>query len=142
MAKVRNRYWIPKLRKLVKKVHRNCHRRKRLQAMAYNAPSPGYLPTTRTEGVNPFQVIRINFAGPLQYRISRQKEGKANVLLSACRLTRGVYFDFLPNLETDECLRSMEMFIARRGRPELIYFDNGKTFFGAKRRTKAVMKDE
>ena len=109
--------------------------------MAYNAPPPGYLLTTRTEGVNPFQVIVIDISSPLQYRISRQKERKAYVLLYACRLTRGVYLDFLPYLETDECLRNMEMFIARRGRPELIYFDNGRSFVGAARRIRAVMKD-
>ena len=73
MAKVRNRYWIPKLRKLVKKVRRNCHRWKRFQEMAYNAPPPGYLLTTRTEGVNPFQVIVIDISSPLQYRISSKK---------------------------------------------------------------------
>ena len=54
----------------------------------------------------------------------------------------GGYLDLLPNLETDECLRSMEMFIARRGRPQLIYFDNGRKFVVAARWIMAVMKDE
>ena len=76
MAKVRNRYWIAKLRKLVKKVRRNCHRCKRFQAMAYNAPPPGYLPTTRTEGVNPFQGIGIDLACP--------KEGKKKEKHMSC----------------------------------------------------------
>ena len=59
MTKVRSRYWIPKLRKLVKKVRRNCHGCKRFQAMAYAASPPGRLPITRTEEVNPFQVIGV-----------------------------------------------------------------------------------
>ena len=142
MAKVRSRYWIPKLRKLVKKVRRSCHGCKRFQAIAYAAPPRGSLPTTRTEGVNPFQVIGVDYAGPLRYRISRQREGKAYVLLYACSLTRGVYMDLLPNLETGECLRSMKKFIARRGRPERIYSDNGRTFVGAAKWVRAVMKDE
>ena len=85
MAKVGNRYWIPKLRKLVKKVLRNCHKCKRFQAMAYNAPPPGYLPTTRTEGVNPFQGIGIDFACPLyiaSYNIEYQ--GKKKEKLMSC----------------------------------------------------------
>ena len=57
MTKVPSQYSIPKLGKLVKKVRRNCHGCKRFQAMAYAAPPPGCLPTTRTEGVNTFQVV-------------------------------------------------------------------------------------
>ena len=96
----------------------------------------------RTKGVNPFQVIAIDFAGPLRHRISGQKEGKAYVPLYACSLTRGVYLDLLPNLETDECLRKMKMFIAWRRRPELIYSNNGRTFVGVSRWIRAVMKEE
>lgn len=110
--------------------------------MAYAAPPPGRLPITRTEGVNPFQVIGVDYAGPLRYRISRQREGKAYVLLYACSLTRGVYLDLLPSLETEECLTSLKKFIGRRGRPERIYSDNGRTFIGAAKWVKAVMKDE
>ena len=84
----------------MKKVCRNCHGCKRFQAMTYTATTPGCLQITRTEGVTPFQVIRVDYAGPLRYRISRQREGKAYVLLYACSLTRGVYPDLLPSLET------------------------------------------
>lgn len=41
-----------------------------------------------------------------------------------------------------ECLRSLKKFIARRGRPERIYSDNGRTFVGAAEWMKTVMKDE
>ena len=142
MAKVRSRYWMSRLRKLVKKVRGTCHGCKRFQAIAYAAPPPGNLPATCTQGVNPFQVIGVDYAGPLQYRLRKQREGKAYVLLYACSLTRGVYLDLLPNLETQEYLGSMKKFIAWRGRPERIYSDNGRTFVGAARWMRAVMKDE
>ena len=64
------------------------------------------------------------------------------MLLYACSLTSGDYLDLLPNLETDECLRSMEMFIAQRGKPHLIYFDNSRTFVDAAKWIMAVMKDQ
>ena len=57
--------------------------------MAYAAPPPGYLPTTRTEAVNPFRVIGVDYASPLRYRILRQREIKGYVLLNACSLTKG-----------------------------------------------------
>ena len=142
MAKVRERHWIPRLRRLVKRVIKQCHGCKRFQAIAYASPPPGNLPTTRTEGTIAFQVIGIDYAGPLHYRISKGREGKAYVLLYACSFTRGMYLDLLPNLEMTECLDSLERFVARRGRPERIYSDNGATFIGAAKWVKAVMRDE
>ena len=68
--------------------------------------------------------------------------GKAFVLLYACSLTRGIYLDLLPNLKTAECLKSLKQFIARRGRPERIYSDNGRTFVGAANWIRAIMKEE
>ena len=142
MTKVRSRYWVPRLRRLVRRVRKSCHGCKRLTATAYATPPPGILPTTRTQGTNPFQVIGVDYAGPLQYRVTKQKEGKAYVLLYSCSLTRGIYLELLPTLETTEFLRSLKRFIARRGRPERIYSDNGGTFIGAAKWIRAVAKDE
>ena len=115
----------------MKKVCPKCHGCKRFQAMAKATPPPGCLPTTHSEGINPFQVIGVNYADPLQHHISRQGERKAYVLLYACSVMWGVYLDILPSLETEECLRSLKKFIGRQGRPEKIYSGNGRTFVGA-----------
>ena len=142
MARVRARYWIPKLRQLTKKVRKSCHGCKKFQASACASPPPGNLRTTRTQGTNPYHVIGVDYAGPIRYRVSKQREGKAYVLLYACSLTRGNYLDLLPNLETEECLKSLKQFIARRGRPEQIYSDNSRTFIGTANWIRAVKKDE
>ncbi|KAK3727323.1 hypothetical protein QZH41_006278 [Actinostola sp. cb2023] len=142
MAKVREHFWVPRLRRLAKKVRRNCHGCKRFQVSAYGTPPPAPLPTTRTEGTHPYQVIGVDYAGPIRYRTTRQREGKVYILLYACSLTRGIFLDLLPNLETSEFLRSLKGFIARRGRPERIYSDNAQTFVSASKWIKTVMKDE
>ena len=142
MVKVRERHWIPRLRRLVRQVIKKCLGCKRFHAIAYATPPPGNLPTTRTEGTTAFQVIGIDYAGPLRYRISKGKEGKSYVLLYACSLTRGIYLDLLPSLEMPECLDSLQRFIARRGRPERIYSDNGATFIGAAKWVRMVMRNE
>ena len=69
-------------------------------------------------------------------------EGKAYILLYACSLTCAVYVDLVPNLETTEFIRSLNCFIARCGRPQRIYSDNGKTFVSASKWIEQVMKDE
>ena len=68
-------YWIPKLKQLVKKVCQSCHGCKRFQESAYAAPPPRNLPTTRTQGTKPYQVIGVDYAGPIRYRVSKQREG-------------------------------------------------------------------
>lgn len=69
-------------------------------------------------------------------------EGKAYLALYACGLTRGVYLDLLPSLETSKFVDSLKGFIARRGRPCVIYSDNGSTFKAAADWLRKAMKDE
>ena len=85
---------------------------------------------------------RNRLRGSIRYRVSKQWEGKAYVLLYACSLTRGIYLDLLPNLETEECLKSLKQFIGRRGQPERIHSDNSRTFTGTANWIRAVMKDQ
>ena len=100
------------------------------------------LPTTRTQGKTSFEVIGVDFAGPIKYRTTRKSFKKSYLALYACSLSRGIYLDLLPTLETDEFLRSFKTFVARRGRPKIVYSDNGGTFIEAAAWLKKVMKDE
>eukprot|EP00794_Sanderia_malayensis_P001493 gene1493-biopygen1237 len=55
MAKIREDFWIPRLRQLTKRVIKSCHACKRFHAVPYSSPKPGPFPTTRTEGKRPFE---------------------------------------------------------------------------------------
>ena len=79
MAKARERYWVPRLSQLIKRLIKHCHGCKRFHVSAFTNPPPGYLPTDRTEGTSPFQVVGIDYAGPIKYRNGRNKEGKAYI---------------------------------------------------------------
>ena len=57
MAKIRDHYWIPKLRQLVKRVRSDCWDCKRFRVQSYENPPPGNLPTTRTQGTTPLQSL-------------------------------------------------------------------------------------
>ena len=142
MAKVREEYWTPRLRRLCKQVIKGCVGCRRFQASAVAKPPTGNMPKDRTQGTTAYQVIGVDYAGPLRYRVTNKREGKAYVLLYACSLTRGLFLELLPSLETSEFLSSLKRFIARRGRPERIYSDNGRTFVGAAKWIKTVMTDE
>ena len=90
MARVRERYWVPRLRRLVKKVRRSCWGCKRFQIRAFESPPPGNLPVARTQGDTPYQVIGVDFAGPMKYLVRAKTEGKAYLVIYACSLTRSL----------------------------------------------------
>ena len=106
-------------------------------------PSPpvGNLPKDRTSGEVPFQTIGVDYAGQTKYR-HKKLERKAYILLYSCSLTRAVYLDLLPDLSTEEFIRSFKRLVTRRGRPRKVYSDNAKTFVAAEKWVKNVMKDE
>ena len=62
MAAVRERYWIPKLRSLVKSVRSKCYGCKRFNATPARNPIPGQLPEDRTTVGAAFEVIGTDFA--------------------------------------------------------------------------------
>ena len=115
---------------------------RRFQAKALEQPPSGMLPLERTEGNRPFQAVGVDFAGPLKYQKSTKTEGKAYIVLYACSLTRAIYIELLSSLHTQEFLQSLKRFIARRGRPEKIYSDNGTTFLAAVKWLRTVQRDE
>lgn len=92
--------------------------------------------------MTPFENVGVDFAGPIKYRVKPRQEGKAYLVLYACCLTRGVFLDVLPTLQTDRFLASLKKFIARRGRPRYVYSDNGSTFKAAADWLKKVRKCE
>ena len=142
MAVVREKYWVPKLRSLVKSVRKDCWGCKRFQATALTAPPPGLLPSDRTRGQTAFEVVGIDFAGPIRYRQTANRKGKAYLALFACSLTRAVHLELVPNLETESFIPCLKRFIARRGRPRKIYSDNGKTFIKAAKWLRQLRQDE
>ena len=142
MAKVRSQYWIPRLRQLAKRTIRACHGCKRFQATALKSLQEGNLPTDRTVGSTAFQVIGVDYAGPLTYARGNCKTGKAYILLFSCSLTRAIYLELVPDQGVEEFIRSLKRFIARKGRPEKIYSDNGRTFIAASKWLKKITRDE
>ena len=118
MTQVREHYWVPRLRRLVRKVIKSCNGCYRFRAKAYATPPPGKLPVDRTEGSEAFEVVGVDFAGPLKYRKSKKQEGKAYLIVYTCSLTLALHVEVLTTMETTEFLGSLKRFIARRGRPK------------------------
>ena len=82
MTAVRDQYWIPKLRQLTKRIIRNCYGCKRYHIKPSDTPPPGQLTKDRTTGIKAFQVIGLDFAGPIMYKKGNSKQNKSYILYS------------------------------------------------------------
>ena len=65
-----------------------------------------------TEGTAPFQVVGIDYAGPVKYRDGRNKEGKAYIVLYACSLSRALYLELTKTMRSEEFISTLKWFIA------------------------------
>lgn len=101
------------------------------QVKAAARPPTGNLLRDRTEGSRIFQVIGVDFAGPIKYRLTQKREGKLYIILNACSLTQAPYLELSKSMETSEFLRSLKRLVARKVRPQKIFSDNVKTFVAA-----------
>ena len=97
MAAVRETYWVPTLRQVVKAIRSKCWGCKRFTAVPITKPPPGKLPTDRTNGGAAFEVIGTDFAGPIRYKTTNQREGKSYLVIFSCSLSRAVYLELVRN---------------------------------------------
>jgi hypothetical protein len=112
MAKVREKFWIPRLRRLAERALKKCWGCKRFYTVSLRSPPAGLLPKDRTEWDTPFNVIGVDFAGPIKYLKTRKNEAKAYVVLYSCSLTHGVYLELLKSLEVGKFIQSLKRFIS------------------------------
>ena len=87
MAKGRESHWIPRLHNFVKRVIKQCNGCKRFQITAFANPRQRNLPRDRTGRNSPFQVVGVDYAGPITYHTSKNREEEAYIVLYACSLT-------------------------------------------------------
>ena len=142
MTKIRDRFWIPKLRQHTKRKIKQGHVCMRFRAIACPAPPVGNLPKDRTEGQRAFEVAGLDYAGPFYYWAAPKQEDKAFILLYSCSLHRAVYLDLLKSQDLQDLPTSLKKFITRRGRRRKLYSNNGSLFVAGSSWLRKVMKEE
>lgn len=84
------------------------------------------LPMNRVRDATTFEVTGIDYASPLFLT----KGQKAYICPFTCVVYRAIHLELVTSLSTEEFLEALR-FIACRGRPDVIYSDNGSNFVGA-----------
>ena len=117
MCRMQEKFWVPKLRSLTKKVIQNCtvYKRYREKPISASHVTTAALPTFKVEMSDPFSVTGVDFAGPVYYRVKKSDSAKAHNALFTCTSTRAVHLKLCRDLSSAEFQRALTEFIARRG---------------------------
>ncbi|XP_026741350.1 uncharacterized protein LOC113503524 [Trichoplusia ni] len=132
---LRAKYWILGVKLLVKKFVRAC-----VKCIRYNSKVRtqlmGQLPSARVTPSKPFLCSGVDYAGPINIRVSKgrgNKSYKGYIALFVCMSTRAVHLEAVSELSTKGFLAAFKRFVARRGRCAELYSDNATNFVGAAR---------
>ncbi|KAF2887722.1 hypothetical protein ILUMI_18451 [Ignelater luminosus] len=127
LNEIREKFWILQGRRSVRMIVNKCITCERYKASHVNA-EPVALPKNRVGNAVPFEISGVDFAGPVYLKENQ----KGWICLFTCALYRAVHLELVTSLSTDAFLEVLRRFIARRGRPTIIYSDNGTNFTGAR----------
>ncbi|OXA50438.1 uncharacterized protein LOC110854180 [Folsomia candida] len=126
MSILRDRFWILKSRQAVKKVVSSCVKCKRFSSKKVTTQEAP-LPLDRVRDAAVFEIVGIDLGGPLYLKGGQ----KAWFVVFTCAVYRAVHLELVTSLSTEAFLQSLRRFVSRRGRPSVIFSDNGTNFEGA-----------
>ena len=141
LNELRQKYWIPRVRETVKMAVHDCVVCRRRRARPCQ-PRMADLPEARFDTRRCFSSIGIDFFGPLITKTSRSDaQHKRYCLLITCLTTRAVHLEVAQSLSTDSFLMALRMFISRRGKPAVIYSDNGTNLRAGERELRRLIHE-
>ena len=142
MAGIRDNWWIPHLRSLVKKQVHQCNICKVFSTNPYRNQATVPLPKFLTEVSRPFQHTGVDFVGPLIYRVNKKEVGKAYIIIFTCAVMRAVHLEVTKSQAADEFQMKLNAFITRRTRPECMISDNAQVFKSTANWIRNIRKSE
>lgn len=125
MNQIRESFWIIKSRKTIRKVLKKCVICKKFDKQAMQAPQP-VLPAERVRDSKIFEIIGVDLTGPLFLKA----KNKVWIVIFTCAVYRAVHLEIASSLTTENFLQAFRRFVSRRGRPLIVFSDNGRNFLG------------
>ena len=136
---VRERFWILRGRKAVKRIVRKCATCRRFEGKPIPTPRDPPLPLSRISNQPLFTHTGIDFAGPL-YANTTETARKVYICLLTCASTRAIHLELVDSLSVPSFLLAFRRLVARRGLPARILTDNAKTFKCASKEVKNILR--
>ena len=124
---VRQNYWIPQGRSVVKGVMQKCSICRRHEGGPYSMPSMPPLPTHRVTPSPPFSHSGVDYFGPLFIK-SKDATKKVWVCLYTCLATRAIHLELMSDMSTEQFLLGFRRFVSQRGNIKELISDNASHF--------------
>lgn len=142
LSLVREQYWIPKGRQIVKKEISKCLVCRIMDGRKMKLPGPPPLPKERVIHAEPFHMVGIDYTGCITISNPTNNElHKYYVCLFTCATTRAVHLELAKDLSAQTFINLLRRFIARRSSPKIIISDNASNFKGAEKFLQNLQKD-
>ena len=126
ICKIRRKFWITHLERLVKSIRYKCVRCRKLdKKLAEQMMSQ--LPLHRLKPSPAFNDTYVDLFGPFDIRgvVNKRARSKGYGVIYTCGSSRAVYCDISPNYNTDGFLQTTRRFVTIRGYPQNMYSDVG-----------------
>ena len=139
-ASLSRRYHIIGCHKAVRSITRRCITCRRTSAKPQNQML-GQLPLERVTPGSIFDRVGVDYAGPFNVKYGSVRKPtviKAYVCVFVSLTVKAVHLELVSDLTTDAFIASLRRFMARRGKPSLIWSDHGTNFVGAVREMKEL----
>ncbi|XP_023310638.1 uncharacterized protein LOC111691675 [Anoplophora glabripennis] len=130
---VRENFWPLSGRDLTRKVVHNCITCFRAKPKACESIM-GELPSERINQCFPFTNVGCDYAGPVYVKDRKTRKpilSKGWISIFVCMATKAIHIDLVTDLSTQSFIACLKRFIARRGKPSIIFSDNGSQYIGA-----------
>ncbi|GFX23518.1 integrase catalytic domain-containing protein [Trichonephila clavipes] len=118
LSLIRQHYWIQDGRSTIRREIKRC-----IECCRFNSkpsyPKMGDLPKQRITQTRPFEIVGIDFAGPILTKCQHLRKAnkfKSYICLFICLATKAVHLELVSTLSTDAMLAALRRFIARRDR--------------------------
>ena len=126
LAKVRCRFWIPGVTKIIKTLRASCvpcrKKNKKLSGQVM-----GQLPAERLQPSPPFYNTAVDLFGPFMIKDTIKKRCKTKVygVIFNCLSCRAIYIDLSEGYDTSSFIMVLRRFVAIREYPKIMRTDNG-----------------
>ncbi|XP_011684293.1 PREDICTED: uncharacterized protein LOC105447785 [Wasmannia auropunctata] len=142
LGMIRQRFWIPGGRAMVKRRIHRC-----MPCVRWRAASPhplmGDLPRPRVRAARPFTHTGVDYAGPVLLRTAKgrgQKAYKGFLVIFVCLATRAVHLEVASDYTAEGFLAAYRRFVSRRGLCATMHSDQGTNFIGADAQLKRLLQ--
>ena len=139
LSYLRQEFWIPQGRRLVRDVVMKCYNCRRYQSGPYKMPEMLTWPLKKITQAPPFNFTGLDYIGPIHIKEKEERE-KVWICLFTCVVVRAIHLEVVKNMSSESFLLALRRFIARRGKPELIILDNASQFKTASKAVTAIWK--